>query len=219
MILFPLVERELRVSARRWQTYWKRSAFGLVAVMVGALTCLGGWNSPSYRLSGDLFGSLVFLAMLVCLGFGLFSTADCLSQEKREGTLGLLFLTDLKGYDVVLGETGDQLDLGRVCHPGAGPGADGAALAGRRHRRGGLARGAHPGQRASVLVGGRSIRFDPEPESAQSDRRHSAVAPVFRRIPAGHRGDYPLLHPLSYQPAGRSVVLGLPVLHAGPRRR
>src|SRR5258706_227328 len=30
--------------------------------------------------------------------------ADCLSEEKRAGTLGLLFLTDLKGYDVVLGK-------------------------------------------------------------------------------------------------------------------
>jgi hypothetical protein len=35
---------------------------------------------------------------------GITITADCLSQEKREGTLGLLFLTDLKGYDVVLGK-------------------------------------------------------------------------------------------------------------------
>ena len=31
-------------------------------------------------------------------------TADCLSSEKREETLGFLFLTDLKGYDVVLGK-------------------------------------------------------------------------------------------------------------------
>ena len=29
-------------------------------------------------------------------------TADCLSEEKREGTLGLLFLTDLRGYDIVV---------------------------------------------------------------------------------------------------------------------
>ena len=35
---------------------------------------------------------------------GIFTTADCLSEEKREGTLGLLFLTDLKGYDIVLGK-------------------------------------------------------------------------------------------------------------------
>lgn len=34
----------------------------------------------------------------------MFLTADCVSDEKREGTLGLLFLTDLRGYDVVLGK-------------------------------------------------------------------------------------------------------------------
>ena len=38
------------------------------------------------------------------LSSGLFLTADCLSEEKREGTLGFLFLTDLRGYDVVLGK-------------------------------------------------------------------------------------------------------------------
>ena len=35
---------------------------------------------------------------------GLFLTSDTLSEEKREGTLGLLFLTDLRGYDVVFGK-------------------------------------------------------------------------------------------------------------------
>ncbi|HVV71136.1 MAG TPA: ABC transporter permease subunit, partial [Verrucomicrobiae bacterium] len=32
-------------------------------------------------------------------------TVDCLSRERREGTLGLLFLTDLRSHDVVLGKT------------------------------------------------------------------------------------------------------------------
>jgi ABC-type Na+ efflux pump permease subunit len=32
------------------------------------------------------------------------ATSDCISEEKREGTLGLLFLTDLRGHDVVLGK-------------------------------------------------------------------------------------------------------------------
>jgi hypothetical protein len=38
------------------------------------------------------------------LSAGLFLTSDCLSEEKREGTLGLLFLTELRGHDVVLGK-------------------------------------------------------------------------------------------------------------------
>ena len=41
---------------------------------------------------------------LFCLWEGARGTADCLSREKREGTLGLLFLTDLRGYDVVIGK-------------------------------------------------------------------------------------------------------------------
>src|SRR5262245_7602422 len=49
-----------------------------------------------YTLTGGL--------MLYCLLAGLRSTSDCLSEEKREGTLGLLFLTDLRGYDVIIGK-------------------------------------------------------------------------------------------------------------------
>src|SRR6185295_5261529 len=54
-------------------------------------------------------GKVLFMAIgVMALGFsliaGIFLTADCLSEEKREGTLGLLFLTELKGYDVVLGK-------------------------------------------------------------------------------------------------------------------
>jgi ABC-type transport system involved in multi-copper enzyme maturation permease subunit len=41
---------------------------------------------------------------LYCLAQGVRNTADCLSEEKRAGTLGLLFLTDLRPYDVVLGK-------------------------------------------------------------------------------------------------------------------
>jgi len=55
-------------------------------------------------ISMALFGNLTGAAVLYCLFSGVRATADCLSEEKREGTLGLLFLTDLKGYDVVLGK-------------------------------------------------------------------------------------------------------------------
>ena len=51
-----------------------------------------------------LFASLTGLAWLYAVIGGIFKTADALSEEKREGTLGLLFLTDLKGYDIVLGK-------------------------------------------------------------------------------------------------------------------
>jgi ABC-type transport system involved in multi-copper enzyme maturation permease subunit len=51
-----------------------------------------------------IFGVLTGSAGFYCLLRGVAATADCLSEEKREGTLGLLFLTDLKGYDVVFGK-------------------------------------------------------------------------------------------------------------------
>jgi hypothetical protein len=46
---------------------------------------------------------LTWIAMFACLLMGLGGTADCVNQERREGTLGLLFLTNLRRYDVVLG--------------------------------------------------------------------------------------------------------------------
>jgi ABC-type transport system involved in multi-copper enzyme maturation permease subunit len=51
-----------------------------------------------------MFYSLAVVLTAFCLLAGTHQTADCLSEEKREGTLGLLFLTDLKGYDVVFGK-------------------------------------------------------------------------------------------------------------------
>src|SRR5439155_22138982 len=56
------------------------------------------------NLGNPLFTRLTDYTFGLCLLAGVFLAADCLSEEKREGTLGLLFLTDLKGYDVVLGK-------------------------------------------------------------------------------------------------------------------
>jgi hypothetical protein len=59
---------------------------------------------PASSLGPVLFGMLTWLAALAAFGAGLFFTSDSLSEEKREGTLGFLFLTDLRGYDVVGGK-------------------------------------------------------------------------------------------------------------------
>lgn len=106
MTFLPIVDRELRAAARRPSTYWARLAFALAGAGVVSLALMFSAvaRSPGAGLGRGLFS---FLSMLA-LGFsglaGVFLTADCLSEEKREGTLGLLFLTDLKGYDVVLGK-------------------------------------------------------------------------------------------------------------------
>jgi len=51
-----------------------------------------------------LFVTLTALAFGYCLLSGVLTTSDCVSEERRDGTLGLLFLTNLRGYDVVLGK-------------------------------------------------------------------------------------------------------------------
>jgi ABC-type transport system involved in multi-copper enzyme maturation permease subunit len=61
-------------------------------------------NAMGFAPGSSLFGILKWMSFpCVCLA-GVFLTSDCLSEEKREGTLGLLFLTELKGYDVVFGK-------------------------------------------------------------------------------------------------------------------
>jgi hypothetical protein len=100
----PLIERELRVGARRPGSYRVRFFAALSFVIVWLALLLSDERSSSAMRSLHLFIAFGVLALGFCLLAGIFLTADCLSEEKREGTLGLLFLTNLKGYDVVLGK-------------------------------------------------------------------------------------------------------------------
>lgn len=105
MTFLPIVQRELRVAARRPGTYWMRMLIALLASCIGAGILLATLGAVSPQRTGQfIFRGLSGLLLLYGLGYGRRATADCLSSEKREGTLGLLFLTDLKGYDVVLGK-------------------------------------------------------------------------------------------------------------------
>ena len=104
MTLLPIVGRELRVAARRRLTYWGRALFALLAIVIGVFVYLTDYRSGPLSFAERLFGTLIWLAAFYCLFSGIGFAADSLSEEKREGTLGLLFLTDLGGYDVVLGK-------------------------------------------------------------------------------------------------------------------
>jgi hypothetical protein len=104
MTFLPIVDRELREGSRRRGTYWLRVRVALQALLIGVVAFVMNFLQPQIKLGTVLFWGLAGVSMLFCLLAGRRSTADCLSQEKREGTLGLLFLTDLKGYDVVLGK-------------------------------------------------------------------------------------------------------------------
>ena len=104
MKFLPIAERELRVAARRRSTYWLRFS------VPGGLLVLAAWAFlANQRDSQRETGMIIFYMLtggltLYALTAGLRATADSLAEEKRDGTLGLLFLTDLHGYDVVIGK-------------------------------------------------------------------------------------------------------------------
>lgn len=105
MRVLPIVERELRVAARRRSAFWARIVAAAAAVFIGGVQL---WFSDDWiaaaRMGRSLFETLILLAFAFCLVAGPMFTADVLSEEKREGTLGLLFLTDLRAYDIILGK-------------------------------------------------------------------------------------------------------------------
>src|SRR5882672_10472767 len=106
MSVLPIVRRELRLAARKRSTFWLRVVSAITAVVL-ASGCLlmGGWQGVGTAQMGSiLFYALTWTCLAAALSAGLFFTSDCLSEEKREGTLGFLFLTDLRGYDVVSGK-------------------------------------------------------------------------------------------------------------------
>lgn len=94
MTFLPIVERELRVRARQRGTYWAR----FLVALLGTTICF--LESPYGR---NMFESLVTVAFLWCC-FAFVLTADVISSERREKTLGLLFLTRVKAPDVLLGK-------------------------------------------------------------------------------------------------------------------
>lgn len=99
----PIVHRELSVASRRSGTYSARVGAaalvgGILLAMVGTILGSATW------VSVVTFKFLTLAIFACCLLSGVYYTADALSRERREGTLGLLFLTDLRGYDVVLGK-------------------------------------------------------------------------------------------------------------------
>jgi len=102
MNFLPIVERELRVRARRGATHWARFTLALAL----ALISLGYFSSGS--LQPDAIARSVYIwliaasFLLACAACAL--TADTLSGEHREGSLGLLFLTGLRSWDVTLGK-------------------------------------------------------------------------------------------------------------------
>ncbi len=110
MSVLPIVERELRVATRKKMTFVIRCGLPILIlglalpVYIYANAYRANAALPAATLSLLVFNGLSICVFIIGLMATLFLVSDCLSEERREGTLGLLFLTDLKGYDVVLGK-------------------------------------------------------------------------------------------------------------------
>jgi hypothetical protein len=98
-------------------TYYSRCLTGLVAFATGLGFVFAGYNRvmPASSAGQAAFGVLAAGAYLLLAGQAMLLTCDCVSLEKREGTLGLLFLTDLGGFDVVAGKLAAQVSRSFYC--------------------------------------------------------------------------------------------------------
>jgi ABC-type transport system involved in multi-copper enzyme maturation permease subunit len=101
--LLPVIERELRASARHAFTYYLRT-LGAGALLLTSLL-FGLEEGFDSNLGGKLFGYLHFTLFYAIWILVPLLAADCISRERREGTLGLLFMTSLRGPDIVLAKS------------------------------------------------------------------------------------------------------------------
>ena len=104
MTFLPILRRELLVAARRTATYRQRVLFAGLAVGTVAIMLL---SVRSTALSGPMiFTAIAFGGFILSALEGMRATADSIALERREGTLGLLLLTGLRGRQIVLGKVG-----------------------------------------------------------------------------------------------------------------
>jgi ABC-type transport system involved in multi-copper enzyme maturation permease subunit len=119
MTLWPVIVRELRAQSRQPATYWLRVAaagavLGMFVLLLlrfsrfgGLANVMGSPGGGANAFSG--FGTVLFgqlnATIFICNAFlAPLLTADCIAREKREGTLGLLFLTNLSSVGIVAGK-------------------------------------------------------------------------------------------------------------------
>src|SRR4051812_1121294 len=103
---FPLIQRDLRMRSRRRGTYWLRAGVGLTGVLVCVPQLISlQAQAPTETIGKDVFKALVAALSFVCCGACLL-TSDAIGLERREGTLGLLLLTRMRGLDLLIGKFG-----------------------------------------------------------------------------------------------------------------
>src|SRR5436305_1386454 len=100
--MLSILHRELQSEARRPRTRWTR----LVCTVIGFVACLAllfadrGGGGFGRRI----FETLTFLAFWFSFIQGVRVAAGAIADEKRDGTLALLFLTPLTPLGLILGK-------------------------------------------------------------------------------------------------------------------
>jgi ABC-type transport system involved in multi-copper enzyme maturation permease subunit len=114
MIFLPIVVRELRVRTRKRATYWTRVGVAGAGVLFCAPLLWDLFRPAGAAMTGSyVFDSAVAAAFALACSACLL-TANAIASERREGTLGLLFLTRVKAIDILLGKLG-SVGLTSLC--------------------------------------------------------------------------------------------------------
>lgn len=105
MNALPIVHRELLLLTRRRWFYWLRSGVG-VAIVLAACSVFAVTSSATtfQELGAPLFVTITTLSYLICLLAGPVLLADSITEERSNGTLGLLLLTRTRSPDIVGGK-------------------------------------------------------------------------------------------------------------------
>jgi ABC-type transport system involved in multi-copper enzyme maturation permease subunit len=97
----PIIERELRRRAREPTLYWMRSIGALAGLLIGVQQSMAtAFAGTPTALGQRVFNGVVAAAFVLSCSASLLA-ADTISAERRQGTLGLLLLTSVRGFDVL----------------------------------------------------------------------------------------------------------------------
>src|SRR5688572_15313990 len=91
MVFLSLAWREAKVAARNRRLYMVRVIVAAACMLAIPLRMRGAGSTGAL-----IFETMSWMVFIYCLFAGVFRTCDTLAEEKREGTLGLLLLTDLR---------------------------------------------------------------------------------------------------------------------------
>lgn len=105
MTFLPVARRELLVASRRPATHRARIGAAVLAAGAALLVLLYITASGAGRQGGQfLFNVLWWGVQGFAVLAGTVLTADAIAEERRDGTLGLLCLAEVGGFEVVTGK-------------------------------------------------------------------------------------------------------------------